>query len=171
MGTLSIPLSQGKFALIDEEDFPLVAPHRWYAVWCGKGWYARATIGGRNVYLHRLITNAPPKRVVDHINHDGFDNRRANLRVCSNGENMRNRSGRQRNNLTGYVGVSFAPTHGKYIRKKPYRAFVFLDGKRISCGCYVTAEEAARARDRAAMELHGEFATLNFPDEHQAVRS
>jgi hypothetical protein len=87
MGVVSLPLSRGKCALIDESDVALVSGRRWHAMPSNVTWYARSSDG---VYLHRLLTECPDGLEVDHVNHNGLDNRRANLRVCTHTENMRN---------------------------------------------------------------------------------
>lgn len=152
MGTVRIPLSQGKVALIDAVDEGAVSRHRWYAVRHEERWYAKTRIDGRETYLHRLILGFPPERI-DHKNGDGLDCRRLNLRACTNAENMRNRRGPQANNTSGYLGVSWNP------EKRRWRAR--LGSTHV--GYYVLAEDAARARDAKATELWGEFAALNFP--------
>ncbi len=83
-----IPLTRGQFALVDDEDLPLVLGQRWYANRSSTGQYY--AINGQRLGMHRLITNCPKGLEVDHINHDTLDNRRSNLRVCTHKENMRN---------------------------------------------------------------------------------
>lgn len=160
MGTLSIPLTQGKSALIDDEDAALITGHRWYAAYhpspCGGRWYALARIDGRNVYMHRLLMGHP-ELWVDHKNGDGLDNRRsANLRLATPAQNSVNRSHEPRGN-SGYRGVIF--DRGKW------RVVVQVNGKRYQKRTAVTAEEAARQYDEMARELLGDFAVLNFPEQ------
>lgn len=154
---MEIQLTQGKIALIDDGDHPIVAPYKWCAVHTGHRFYAVAYINGKYVYMHRLLMGVTDPTVkVDHINHDGLDNRRsANLRLCSNAENMRNRVGPPKHNTTGFVGVY--ENQGRYVAK------IWTNQRSKYLGSFPTKEEAARARDAAAMALHGDFASLNFP--------
>jgi hypothetical protein len=150
-----IPLTQGKEAIIDEADYPLVSQYRWHAVNHPHTWYVVSHgPGGRTMYMHRLIMGFPPN--VDHKDGDGLNNSRSNLRACTGTQNQCNRKGLQRNNTVGYVGVEYAPK-----RNKPYRARVHFRGRHHFAGWHATKEEAAAARDRLAKELHGEFVTLN----------
>jgi len=114
----------------------------------------------REVRIHNLILDRPPregKLVVDHINGNVLDNRKCNLRVCTHAENMRNTTKRRKGNTSGYTGVSKCG--------KRWAASIGYRGKDIYLGTFGNKEEAARARDLKAIELHGEFASLNFPIE------
>lgn len=93
--------------------------------------------------------------MVDHINGNGLDNRRCNLRVCSHGENMRNRT-MNRNNRSGYKGVYFDPDKNG----RPWRAQIRANGRKHSLGRFDTAEQAYEAYQKAAERLHGEFARV-----------
>lgn len=117
---------------------------------------------GRLVRAHRIIVGRMLGRElradeqVDHINRNPSDNRRSNLRVCNHSQNMFNR-GRNRNNTTGYKGV-YRNSAGA---RRPWQARITENGKLQYLGSYDTPEEAARAYDRAARRLAGEFAQLN----------
>lgn len=154
---LEIPLTQGFVALVDEEDYDRVtAAGKWYAHVKGPSVYAqrRAPEGGeRKIRLHTFLTGWP---LVDHINLDGLDNRRVNLRPATTAENLRN-VGPRRTNTSGFKGV----TRGRHGRG--WVAQIRFNGQNIRLGTHSTREEAARAYDAAARELHGEFARLNFP--------
>lgn len=135
--------------LIDAADLPLVEGQKW-SLFRG---YARSGSArrGEGRAMHRVIMGAGAGEVVDHVNGDPSDNRRANLRFCTAQENARNRrphSGRE------FKGVT--PRMGRY------RACILVNGKQVSLGGYETAIEAALAYDRAAASHHGEFARLNF---------
>jgi hypothetical protein len=154
--TQEIRLSQGKVAIVDDADYELVGGHKWSALRRrgGRYYYAIRGINGRSVAMHRLIMDAPPALFVDHINGDGLDNRRANLRLCTNAQNLWN-SKRSSSNKTGFRGVCLD------TQNRLYRAYINANGKRIYLGYYHLPEDAAIARDRACSELHGEFARLN----------
>lgn len=162
MSTIEIPLTQGQFALVDDEDAAAVLAHKWYAVRSVPGYtfYADRKIrrpdGSRaHMKLHTFLTGWP---LVDHINLDGLDNRRSNLRPATTAQNARNQR-RYRNNTSGYKGVTW------HRRDQNWQAYIRVDGCRHHLGAHVTPEEAARAYDAAAREYFGEFAYLNFPTE------
>lgn len=158
--TVEIPLSQGKAALIDDGDVGLVEGYRWHAVKIGNNWYAstcrRVDGKPKTTYMHRLIL--PDAKIVDHINHDGLDNRRDNLRACDrNGQNIA--AARFVHSVSGYRGVRRHPNAG---RVKPYQARIKVNGKTIYLGYFATPEDAARAYDEAARHHFGGFAAVNF---------
>lgn len=148
--------ASGLFALVDDCDFELLSACRWHLV--------VNTYAGRNVregekysiaYMHRVIMNAPKGVLVDHINHNPLDNRRENLRLCSHAQNMRNKRMHPKNK-TGFRGVSVHPETGKY------RATIRYQGKTRHIGLFETAESAATAWNEKALEIWGEFASLNL---------
>ena len=146
-----IPLTRGRFALVDEADYDrVVAAGKWHVLLNGQRAYGMRTtrVGGRkrNVYLHVFLTGWS---LTDHINGNGLDNRRANLRPATPAENARNQRIR-RDGTSGFKGVG--PRRGKW------RARISADGDRRNLGVFATPEEAARAYDAAARDLFGEFA-------------
>ncbi len=182
-GVRAVPLSQGKFALVDRGDYAGVIRYSWYAAKTpsrfadspfergrssgdkplrGTGplqgescvWYAVRKDKGRTIRMHREIMRPGRGQVVDHINHDGLDNRRCNLRVCSHAENLRNQRG-QVGRSSRFKGVSRDKRLGKW------RAQIWHAGRHYYLGLYVSEIEAARAYDAKARELFGEFAYLN----------
>lgn len=123
----------------------------WYKTYYG---YAYNPICG---FIHRYIMNAPRHLHVDHINGDRLDNRRENLRVCTQHQN--NMSGsRKKNSKSLFKGVS--PCHSN----NKWRSTVTFNYKQHHAGYFQTEEEAAKAYDKKALELFGEFARLNFPE-------
>lgn len=160
----TIPLTQGKVALVDDEDYELVMKYKWYVLKdsnsLGTTIYARAApwAEGRAqcVLMHRLVAGAPKGKDVDHINNDGLDNRRENLRVCTRSQNngwQRKKPGR----TSRHKGV-----HWDSANKK-WRALIKTNQKTIHLGRFATEDEAARAYDYAAVERFGTFARLNLP--------
>ncbi len=158
--TKMVPIYGGAFALVDDEDFPVISAKAWHM----SGGYAHHTAprssGNRNVFMHRLIAQPLSEQEVDHINGDKLDNRKANLRVCNHHNNNRN-VGKRLNTSSQYKGVHLS----KDRKHKPWRAYIGVNRKTIHLGRYPTEHEAALAYDRAARKYHGEFARLNFPEE------
>ena len=158
--TREIPLTRGYVALVDDDDFALVGAVKWHALVTRSGRvYAKRSVrapdGYRDVLMHRVLMGATPGVEVDHIEGVGLDNRRANLRLASHQQNLCNRTHPTRSR-SGYRGV--APH-----RDGRWRAYVNAHGRQHAVGVFSSAEEAARARDAAAIRLSGEFATRNFP--------
>lgn len=148
----------GRTVLFDKEDSHHFEQLIWTVRMSGTTCYVQRCVYRDGKYvgvesLHRLVTNCPSDMVVDHINGDGLDNRRANLRVCTQAENVRNRRIHS-NNRSGFKGVYFDPS--STIRS--WRAKISINGKRIRLGRYASAEEAHKAYKAAAKQYHGEFA-------------
>jgi hypothetical protein len=161
-GTYIVPLTRGMVAVIDADDFILVAPYRWSAIKIGDRWYAtrsRRVDEGRGIVMmhQQIMGDVPGGMMIDHEDLDGLNNRRSNLRVASKAENMANRTAQQ-NNSNGWKGVHWSSRRNRWI------AQICHERQRRFIGHFHTAEDAARAYDEAARELHGEFARLNFPD-------
>ena len=154
-----IPLTQGKIALVDDEDYERLNRHRWYAQKSRYTYYAvrkssRKQGKQRTIYMHKEILDIPLGFETDHKNHFGLDNRKANIRSCTRGENQHNR--RQQNGASKYKGVTWY----KGLRK--WQAQIRFDGKTIHLGQFYLEIDAARTYDRKAKELFGEFAHTNF---------
>ncbi len=158
--TREVPLTQGKVALVDVADFERVAAHKWSAQFQDGQWRAVRVVAERKIHMSRFILDASVGQLVDHANGDALDNRRSNLRICTASQNNQN-SRRRGDNTSGFKGV----THRASLPRRPWVAKVHVDGRQIFVGYFATAEEAARAYDRAAIAHYGEFARLNFPRE------
>lgn len=151
--TASIPLTRGMVALVDDADSAAVlAASSWYASLCDGKWYARHWAGGRAESMHTFLMGVAQ---VDHVNGDGLDNRRANLRPATSSQNSANRM-RGSNNVSGFKGVGI-------YRNGRWRACIGRERRQIHLGYFDTAQEAARAYDVAARDLYGEFGAFNFP--------
>lgn len=154
-----IQLTKGKVALVDDEDFEYLNQWKWQANKNGNKFYAVTSllINGKykTTFMHRLITNNKNAKMhTDHINGDGLDNRKINLRICTHSQNLMNR-GTQANNKTGYKGVSY----DKRINK--FKATISINGINKNLGSYINPYDAARAYNQAAQKYHGEYAQLN----------
>ncbi|AXF52618.1 MAG: HNH endonuclease [Caudoviricetes sp.] len=143
-----IPLTQGKFTKVDNEDFERLNNYSWNYRFS----YAANSING---LMHRFIMNCPKDKVVDHINHDTLDNRKCNLRICTQQENSMNKiSISDRTSI--YKGVFFANDRNKW------RSKISKSGNVINIGYFSSEVEAAKSYDKKAKELFGEFAITNF---------
>lgn len=145
-----IPLTQGEYAKVDNEDFDMLKDINWCTT--HYKYSQNHTVG----LMHRLIMNAPEHLDVDHINHDTLDNRKSNLRVITRRDNVR--YSRPRLGTSKYKGVSLK------IHLKKWVSQIQHEGKLYYMGVYATEEEAGMAYDKKALELFGEFAYLNFPE-------
>lgn len=156
----TIPLTQVKEAIVDDADYEVVAAHQWRALRTqqGKRYAVRTdpTNNGRLLYLHRVVMGlvVGDRRQVDHVNRDGLDCRRSNMRLATPSENTANR--RLGPNCSGFRGVSRVGTR--------WRAVIGYRRKWLHLGCYEDPEEAAREYDKAARLAFGRFAVLNFPE-------
>ena len=166
----TIPLTQGKVALVDDADYPALSIHKWHAFQSHKLWYAgrRKTRTGPIVLMHRQILGllAGDKRQTDHRDWDGLNNQRSNLRLATavtNGQNSRRQRG-----ASGFRGVRY---ESRFVLAKPWQAQIRLgNGRRVTLGLFATAEQAALTYDAAAHRYHGEFAVLNFPRRNEPKR-
>lgn len=152
-GYMRCVMRNGTSFIFDPGDENIVRQHAWSLA---RG-HVRAAENGKNIYLHRLIMGAAENEQVDHINMDKTDNRRCNLRLASHAENQRNK-GLRADSTTGFKGVCFDKRAGNYV------AYINADGVRTYLGRFSDKYKAAKAYDKAAKELHGDFARLNLPD-------
>lgn len=166
-----IPLSQGYVALVDDEDHERIARHKWSArVTRRKHFpdvvyaYRTVVVDGKRVpeHMHQVILGCTG--MIDHVDDDGLNNQKSNLRPATREQNQ----GRKRHGIprkhTDYRGVCFRPKQ----RSKPWDAQIGFNDRNLWLGSFATPEEAARAYDAKAKELHGEFARLNFPERSAA---
>lgn len=155
-----IPLTKGKTAIIDDEDYELVSKYSWSATKSGNRWYAKATIrkGEKQttIRMHRLIMGVTnPKQLVDHEKGNGLDNRKSNLRKTNHLGNARN-SKKQEGTSSIYKGVTLKGG------EKPFLSRITIKGKTKLIGSFKTEIEAAMAYDNEAREHFGSFAQTNF---------
>lgn len=155
-----IPLTQGKYAIVDGADYEFLMQWKWHIKDDKSGrLYAAAYLGGgrKNVKrgsMHGFIMQSPENKYIDHINGDGLDNRRCNLRFCTNTENQRN-SIKRKITTSKYKGVCWSKVSEKWYSS------ITINYKQINLGFYDSESEAAIAYNIAAKKNFGEFARLN----------
>jgi len=155
---IQIPLTHGKVAIVDDCD-AAQAIHKWFVKRDRHTWYAARNITAaptirKTLRLHREILGVGPGQCIDHVNGDGLDCRRSNLRLATQSQNQQNQ-GKNKRNKCGFKGV--------FQRKGTWYSHIRIDGRLVHLGCFRTPEDAARTYDEAARKHHGDFARLNFP--------
>ena len=157
-----IPLTQEKFALIDDEDFDLISQYKWCAVknkniyYTMRGYWDKQIKKRKQIKMHRLIMGVTdPKIQIDHINGDGLDNRKVNLRICTNQQNHMNRKS-NKNCSSKFKGVSW------FKRDKKWRSQITVHQKKIYLGDFNNETQAAIAYNTAAIKHFGQYAYLNI---------
>jgi len=149
-----VPLGNGQFAIVDDEDFDLVNQYVWQCHKGGGKYGERHQYAVTRLRMHRLVMNCPKGMVVDHINGDTLDNRKSNLRICTNAENQQNTN--SRGGTSKFKGVSFS------TKKKRWKGCFMWQGKVYYVGSFDNEEEAARAVDRKRREVCGGFSKANL---------
>lgn len=152
-----IPLTRGKFALIDDEDYEWLNQWKWQAHRDGYSGDFSATrrekIPGKKtrktIIMSREIMNTPKGMKCDHKNHNTLDNRKSNLRNCTHAQNMRNHKGAYKNSTTGVLGVTPTPCG--------FRGAISINGKMIFFPVRKTIEQAKKDREEAEKKYYGEF--------------
>lgn len=156
----TIPLTQGKVALVDDGDYDLLNQWKWLAWRSNRGrgvFYAlrAARLKGKDIRMHNLILPPPPGMLVDHRDGDGLNNQRHNLRLATMSQNIA--AAQFRPPASGFRGVYLHRISGRY------NARIKVNQREKSLGYFETAIDAARAYDKAATMAWGEFARLNLP--------
>ena len=146
-----IKLTKGQFAIVDDSDFEYLNQFKWHLSCNG---YAARKLHKSDIFMHRIINNTPEGLFTDHINRNGLDNRRKNLRSATYSQNSMNRS-RQKNNTSGYNGVYW------HSQARKWRTTIRLNGKFIHLGLFEDKTEAAKAYNIGAKKYYGEFANFN----------
>jgi len=153
-----IPLTQGKYAIVDDADYPSLVGLPWYAVKRGCAFYAvrpDPQKRGRQISMHRQILNPPEELEIDHTDRNGLNNQRSNIRCASRADNSHNTGGTKKS-TSRFKGVFWVE------RLKKWRVQIMSGGTKYSLGCFELEEDAARVYDEAARNLFGEFACLNL---------
>lgn len=161
-----IKLSQGFIAYVDDEDYEYLNQFKWHVIKKGNTYYARR-YGGRfngkdvKVFMHREIMKPASDMEVDHIDRNGWNNLKINLRICTHRQNIMNKCAVGRSK---YKGVWFNSSTVKGKKYEYIRALLRINGIRYHIGNFQTEIEAARAYDQKAREICGDFANLNFQE-------
>lgn len=170
-----IQLTQGRVALVDDDDFDYLNQWKWFALKGRHTYYAARTTRVKNgntlkgviIYMHREVVRAS-RLMVDHRDGNGLNNQKTNLRYCTQRQNSQNRRSAGKSK---YLGVMCIKVRTAYVKKDGVEsrheydritAIIKTNGKQKRLGYYKSEEEAARAYDEAARKYHGEFANLNF---------
>ncbi len=151
----TIPLTQGKVAMVDDEEFVRLSKSKWY-------WDGHYVVRGRNptIRMHREILKPPSGMNIDHRDHNGLNNQKSNLRFCTTAQNMAN-SIKHRGCSSKYKGVCWDKQGRRWI------AYIMFNYQQIHLGCFDFEEQAAHAYDTAARKYFGEFALTNFLGEQR----
>jgi hypothetical protein len=161
---VEVPLTKGKIALVDAHDYQKkVKQFKWFwdKHYANRTCFCQGKRNKHNIRLHRYILSAREGEQVDHINGNTLDCRRENLRICTSAQNNMNR--RKQPNVSGYKGVH-------KTRGNKWIAHITFNRKMRHIGQFSTAEEAAKAYDKKAKELFGEFAKLNFLENNCSLK-
>jgi hypothetical protein len=155
-----VPLTRGYEAIIDAADIQIVSSTLWQAVLDRNTIYASRSKNSchskrdETTLMHRLIMSAPKGLLVDHINRNGLDNRRTNLRIATNSENLQNQK-RRADNSSGVKGVTWKSD------RNTWRAQIRVGERRIHLGYFTEVDEAAKAYRNASIHYHGEFGRVS----------
>jgi hypothetical protein len=149
-----IKLTQGKYTTVDDEDFVSLNKYKWYATKKFKTYYAvRSLKNGSKIQMHRVILNTPENMETDHVDGDGLNNQKNNLRACTHSENQSNKS-KYVNNTTGYKGLSWCERNKKWLVR------ISVNKKRFYLGHFKSKKEASEVYNIACLKKHGKFAKI-----------
>ncbi len=157
-------MSGPKYAIVEPADYERLRKYEWFVMVGTGSFYSFRQGPGRKVrrapiiYMHQDIIQVPKGMLIDHINHNGMDNREANLRAATHSQNMCNRKKLSNAKFSKYKGVSLNKLTHKWVAR------IGINNKIIHLGSFLNEIDAAKAYDLAARKYHGEFASLNFPE-------
>lgn len=151
-----ITLTKKKFAIVDDNDFESINKYKW--CFSGRNYAIRRVGNSRKntkiILMHRQIMSVPKGMITDHINGNGLDNRRINLRICTNIQNLQNQSLRS-DNTSGYKGVCWDK------KRNAFMSYINISGVRKYLGRFKSIIDAKNAYNSTASEYFGEYAKLN----------
>lgn len=155
-----IPLTKGKIAFVDDDDYAMVSQLKWRAQLDRGNWYAISGMGLNRVhFMHRFILGMSDKSIqVDHRDRNGLNNQKANLRPCTAQQNQANSKKPVTGVTSKYKGVSW------HSKARKWYAHIMISHKRKHLGSFDSEIEAAKAYDAAAVARYGDFANANFKD-------
>jgi hypothetical protein len=159
-----IKLTQGKVALVDDEDYDWLNQWKWFAKRDEHRFYVEThdkNDHSKHLRMHRVITNCPSNMVVDHIDGNGLNNQKDNLRICTNRQNCKNRR-INKNNKSGYCGVDLDKNLYDKGYKNYWRVRIRVKDRESYIGHFNTKKKAALAYNEAAKKYFGDFARLNI---------
>lgn len=147
-----IPLTQGQFAIVDDEDFEDLNKNKWFASYSDitKSFYAKRSHKGTTIYMHRQIMKPEKGVCIDHINHNTLNNKKNNLRVATVSQNAMNQ-GMRKTNTSGFKGVSWDKRRSKWV------AQIKANKKGKHLGYFSNIEDAVEARRKAEAKYYGEY--------------
>jgi len=147
-----IKLTQGKFSIVDEEDFEELNKIKWHACYDRgtKSYYVKSLINNKIIHMPRKIMKTNQGLVVDHINHDTLDNRKSNLRNCTRSQNSMNQR-KPRNNTSGTTGVYWKKSIARWV------SLIAINQNQIYLGVFKDKNDAIKARKKAEIKYFGEF--------------
>lgn len=157
-----IKLTQNKYALIDDEDFDIVSQYNWYTFPKNNTYYAARTIRKRSgrrttLFMHRFLLGLTDHKIeVDHVDHNGLNNQKLNLRPVTKSQNYMNQS-KRKNCSSIYKGVHFCKQRSKWV------AAIKYNSRKMNLGGFDSEIDAAKRYDEEARKYFGKFASLNFP--------
>jgi len=153
---IKLPLTKGRFALVDDDSPDEITGHKWQFDGRYVMRFEKLENGKfKKIYLHIAIAKPDKGLLIDHENGDKLDNQKANLRFCTYAQNMQNRKPTKGHR---YKGVMY------YSKSNKFGARITNNGKTVFLGLFLKPEDAAKAYDRKAIELFGEFARVNTYD-------
>lgn len=147
-----IKLTQNKYALVDDEDFDRLNQYRWQAELNGHVWYAkrRDNKNNKNIKMHRVIMKTPDGVKTDHMDRNGLNNQKSNLRICTDSENAWNRKKRI-DNISGFKGVSY------HRKTNKWQARIMINGTDFYLGLFTTKLKAYEKYCKVSVKYHGKY--------------